>query len=393
MKRTGWRPATPILGVLALLVATGPAARASSGGDWPLFVSLQTAAPSDVEYDKAAALAAAGKLSEARSIFQAAAKQDPGDGALTAAVEMFRDLEAGRVSADAVRKIFQAFQEGDAGKWNEAHAGIDEVLRLAPQYARAHSAKATLLIMQGQYANGVAALDRALSIDPKFAEAYYNRGAARAELKQFDAAIADYTRAIELQPSFWDAYRNRGSARTFKNDPQGAIADFTKAIALRPRDVDSRFLRGVVYAAIDQWDPAMADFNRVIELDPTHATAHYNRGLGRQQRGELEAALTEYTRAIELDATDPSPFINRGLIYAGRRDYARAIADYDKVLAIDPDFALAHFNKAKALEQSGRATEAVAAYRAFIAKAGSGNRELVAEARQRITALERPRPK
>jgi tetratricopeptide (TPR) repeat protein len=175
------RPAAPVLGELAILVATGPAVRASGSSDWPLPVSLQTAAQSDAEYDRAAALAAAGTLPEARSIFQAAAKQDPGDGALAAAVQMFRDLDAGKVSSDVVRRIFQAFQEGDAGKWNEAHAGIDEVLRLAPQYARAHSAKATLFIMQGRYGDGVAALDRALSLDSKSAEAYYNRGAGRAE--------------------------------------------------------------------------------------------------------------------------------------------------------------------------------------------------------------------
>src|SRR4051812_5242816 len=59
------------------------------------------------EYDKGAALAAAGKLSEARAIFAAAAKQDPGEEAIAAAVATFRDLDDGRITGDVVQRMFR----------------------------------------------------------------------------------------------------------------------------------------------------------------------------------------------------------------------------------------------------------------------------------------------
>jgi tetratricopeptide (TPR) repeat protein len=142
------------------------------------------------EYDKGSTLAAAGKLAEARAVFDGAHAQDPGEEAVAAAVEIFQDMDAGRVSADAVQRMFRAFEQGNAGQWQSAHEDADEVLRLAPRYARAHATKGGLYVLQGpaQYPNAIKSFDQALKVAPQFAEGYYSRGAVRAEMQQFDAA-------------------------------------------------------------------------------------------------------------------------------------------------------------------------------------------------------------
>ena len=342
-------------------------------------------------YDEGAALAAAGKFAEARAVFEAASSKDPGEGSLASGVAMLRDLDSGRVSGETVQRIFRGIQHYNAQRSKEAHDDVNEALRLSPEYPRAHEAKATLHVYQGQYTEALEALERALELDPRFADAYYNRGAVRAELKQFDAAIADYDRAIELQPSSWQAYRNRGSAYSHKNDAQAAIDDYTRALELRPRDADTLLLRGVVQAAIDRWDPAMADLTKVIELDPRNAAAYYNRAVGHQQKGELDRAVADYTRAAELDPADPAPLINRGLVYVARREYDRAIGDYDRALKIAPDFALAHYNKGRVFQDTGRQQDAIGEYRAFLEKVGSNEPLLAADTRQRLAELEQQR--
>jgi tetratricopeptide (TPR) repeat protein len=255
----------------------------------------------EAEYEKASALAAAGDLEAARAGFEAAARTDPGDGSLAAATAIFRDLDAGRVLPDAVRRMFRAMQYGNEKKWKEAHEDADQAIGLAPKYARAYATKAALFVEQGEYAQAVAALDRALALDPKLTETYYNRGAIRAELGQIDAAIADYDKAIELQPSYWYAYRNRGSAHTHKNDPEAAVRDYTKALELRPLDVETRMLRAVVVEAIGMWETAIPDLTRVIELDPNHASALYHRGLAYEHRADVARAKADYASAIEKD--------------------------------------------------------------------------------------------
>lgn len=121
----------------------------------------------EAEYDKGAALAVGGKFPEARAVFEASAKQDPGDGALAVGVAMLRDLDGGRVSGDVIQRIFRALQQANDQRWKEAHDDVNEALRQAPQYARAHDTKATLYTFQGQYANAIEALDQALKLDPQ----------------------------------------------------------------------------------------------------------------------------------------------------------------------------------------------------------------------------------
>jgi tetratricopeptide (TPR) repeat protein len=257
-------PQAPAATTSATAAPSAPAPAAeSTGGD--------IAADGIDHYHQASKLAAAGRFAESRAAFESGIRKDPLDGFLAAGVAILRDHDAGRVPGDVVQRLFRAAAHGDAGRWTEGYAELDEAAKLAPAYARLHETRALLLMSQGKYEDAVPALDETLRLDSTFALSYYNRGAVLAELKEFDAAIADYDRAIELQPSLWYAYRNRGSARTFKDDADGAIADFTKTLELRPRDAETFFLRGSALGAVGKPQDAIDDFRKFLELaGPEH---------------------------------------------------------------------------------------------------------------------------
>lgn len=349
----------------------------------------------DSAYDKGAALAAAGRFADARQIFDEAARLASTDGSLAAAVAILRDLAANRISEDAVKRLFQAGQHANAGRWAEAHADVDEAIRLAPDYARMYGLRGTFLLHQGKPEEALKAFDQVVKLDPEFAEGYYNRGATQAALNQHDAAIADFTRAIELQPDFWDAYANRGSsyqnrglARQNQQDMLAAMADYTKSHDLAPRAVEPLYLRGVLYALTEQWNDAETDLTAVIERDATHAGAYYNRGFAYQNQGGDDRAIADYTKAIELDPADPAPLINRGLLYAKQKSYERAIVDADKAGSLAPALLNPHYNKGQALEQMGRPKEAAAEYRILLQKAGPGEGAFATLARERLAEIE-----
>ncbi len=136
----------------------------------------------DAEYDKGAALAAAGRFADARQVFEEATRLAPKNGSLSAAVAIFADLAAKRISEDVVQRLFQAGQHANAGRGAEAHADVDEAIRLAPGYARAHGLRGTLLLQQGKPADALTAFDEVVKLDPRFAEGYYNRGATHGAL-------------------------------------------------------------------------------------------------------------------------------------------------------------------------------------------------------------------
>jgi tetratricopeptide (TPR) repeat protein len=254
---------------------------------------------------------------------------------------MFADLSAGRISEDVVQRMFQAGQHANADKWAEAQADVDEAIKLAPKYPRAHGLRGTLLLEQGKAADALEAFEAAVRIDPEFAEGIYNRGASHAALDQYDAAIADFSRAIELRADFWDAYTNRaftlvrrGAERGSTQDMTAAMEDYNRAHELNPRAVEPIYLRGVLFALAEQWPDAESDFTSAIALDPKHQGAYYNRGLAHQKQGRDDRAIADYTKAIELDPTDPKPLINRGLLYAKQSRPDLAAADREKATAL-----------------------------------------------------------
>jgi tetratricopeptide (TPR) repeat protein len=266
-----------------------------------------TALDPDAAYDKAGALAADRRFAEARQTFEDAARQTPTHGALVAGVAIFDDLTANRVSEEVVQRLFRAGRHVNADRWAEAWGDIDEAIKLAPRYPRAHGLRGTFLLEQGKAADAVDAFDTAVRIDPEFAEGYYNRGAAQAALSRFDAAIADFTRAIELREDFWDAYTNRGLTlvkrgleRQSKPDMMAAMEDYDRAHGLNPRAIEPLYLRGGLYAIAEQWSDAESDFSAVIAIDAEHAGAYQNRGLARRNLGRHELAAADLEKAAAL---------------------------------------------------------------------------------------------
>ena len=199
--QSGAAPAAAPIASTQAPSASSPAAPVKSGS-----------ADADAEYNKGVALAAARRFAEARQVFEEAARLAPTDGSLAAAVAMFGDLTANRISEDVLQRLFRAGEHANAGRPAEANADLDEAIRLAPRYARAHALRGALLFQDGKLAEALEVYDRVLQLDPEFAEGYHNRGAIHSERHQYDEAIRDFTRAITIQPVFWDAYTNRGSA-------------------------------------------------------------------------------------------------------------------------------------------------------------------------------------
>ena len=72
----------------------------------------------------------------------------------------------------------------------------------------------------------------------------------------------------------------------------------------------------------------------------------------------------DYNRANGLDASIIDINYNRGLALLGMESYEDAIFDFDQVIQQDPNRALAHFNKAKALLGNN---DAVAAANSLVA--------------------------
>ena len=87
----------------------------------------------------------------------------------------------------------------------------------------------------------------------------------------------------------------------------------------------------------------------------------------RHRAGKLDEAEAAY-RDILADVPDnPGVLHNLGIIAAQSGRRTEAIALFDRAIEADPGYVSAHFNRANALRQEGRADDAIESYRRAVA--------------------------
>ena len=85
------------------------------------------------------------------------------------------------------------------------------------------------------------------------------------------------------------------------------------------------------------------------------------------QRGNVDEARRLVARLQGVAADSAAAHTHLGDLFASARQHDAAVACYERAVALDPRFAIAHFNRALALQAAGRLADAVAGYDAFLA--------------------------
>lgn len=331
-------------------------------------------------YSQALALHQAGRLNEARALYEKLLKDAPAhhlalqqmglicaqSGDFQRAVHFLSaSLEIQPDNAEALNLIGNAFQ--DLGQFDAAIASHERAASIRPDYAEAHYNKGNALQRTGQFEAAVASYDRALSIQPAYADALFNRGNALRELKRLDAALASYGEAVRLQPTDFEALTNHGGVLNELGRHEEAVASFDRAIALQPNYPVAHYNRGTALHRLGRLEAAASSFRRAIALHPGYGEAHSNLGLVLQEMKLLPDALASLDRAIAIQPGLAEAHSNRGNILQEMQQYELAIVSYDKAIALNAAFAEAHFNRGVALKELQRLDEAISSYDRAIA--------------------------
>jgi tetratricopeptide (TPR) repeat protein len=116
---------------------------------------------------------------------------------------------------------------------------IDETIRLAPQYAIAHSNRGNILKELGRFEEALASANRAIQLDPTYVEGYLNKGNILQQLTRYEDALTLFDKAITLQSNYAEAYSNKGNALVLLGRYQDAMNCFDRATAINPQYIDA----------------------------------------------------------------------------------------------------------------------------------------------------------
>lgn len=136
--------------------------------------------------------------------------------------------------ADAAAQFDRASAAMRTGRWDEALAGYDAVLRLAPGHVPSLNNRGIVLSHLGRHAEALASLDAALVSNPGDPIALNNRGEELQKLMRATEALASYDAAIARAPGFAQAHGNRGYLLGQLGRAEEAIEALTRAIRIQP---------------------------------------------------------------------------------------------------------------------------------------------------------------
>jgi Tfp pilus assembly protein PilF len=207
------------------------------------------------------------------------------------------------------------------GRAQEALAGLDRALALAPSHVPAHLCRGLALNAVRRLEDACGAFERALVIQPDCVPAHVNRAATLQQLGRSREALDASDRAIALQPGFAPAHCNRGLALNDLERPLEALDSYDRALAIDPDFAAAHGNRGKALQALNRPEEALAAYHRVTSLQPDAAQAYVNASHTHLLLGEFERgwALYEWRKLL------PKPLGNRSLakpLWLGSPDLA-----------------------------------------------------------------------
>lgn len=219
----------------------------------------------------------------------------------------------------------------------------------------------------GDYDSAIETYHKLIQIMPNMPEFHSNLANIYYLKGEIDEAISHYQAAITLNPNRqWTSIISQTLGFVFQEntkDLDAAISAYQSAYLLTPDDIDIYINLGSAFYDKEDFDNALTVYRSALELDPTNAKIHCNLGFLHWGRGDTDEAIKEYELAIEYDKNYDIAYNNLGVIYLDDLGRVQKAAElFTKSIECNPNYALAHFNLARAITIKGDKIEAAKLY-------------------------------
>ena len=220
---------------------------------------------------------------------------------------------------------------------------------------------------QGDYNQAIDIYNKLIAMAPNIPDLYSNLANIYYIKGEFDLAISNYQTAITLNPNpSWTSIIAQTLGFVYqenKSGPDAAISAYQTAYVLTPEDIDIYVNLGSAFYDKEDYNNALSIYRQALEFQPHNAKIHCNLGFLYWGKGDTEEAMKSYELAIKYDENYDIAYNNLGVIYLddlGR--VKKSIELFRKAVESNPNYALAHFNLARAISIIGDKVEAAKLY-------------------------------
>jgi tetratricopeptide (TPR) repeat protein len=187
--------------------------------------------------------------------------------------------------------------------WWSDEALFLNLVRTAPDSAKAHYDLAYVLAGERQYARARGEYRRATEIYDAYWDAWAGKGKMELDLGLFDEAEKSYGKAIESNADYENGYFGLGLVREARGDRAGAEEIYREGLARKKDSLPLAYRIALLRSRLG-WPAALPDWKRALELGPENPAVHseYARWLARM--GRWEEASKEARETLHLEPSD-----------------------------------------------------------------------------------------
>ena len=205
------------------------------------------------------------------------------------------------------REFQAAVAQYDSGRFTEAVAQLENLLREAPESFEVHELLGLAYSAQSQDAKANEHLEKAVRLKPDSAPARTNLAANLTRLGKPERAEEQFKKAVELEPQNFDANHNLGESYVRSGKVAEAAPFLEKAQRIDPSSYDNGYDLSLAYLLIGR----LADAEQLmLELLKHKNTAELHNLLGEveEKKGQFVVAANEYETAAHMEPSESNLF-------------------------------------------------------------------------------------
>jgi protein O-GlcNAc transferase len=264
------------------------------------------------------------------------------------------------------RKLAAALNEARrlhrAGRLDKARPLYEQVLRHAPDEPHALHGLGVLCNDTGEPAAAVELLRAAVAARPGQAVYHNNLGNALRALGEGDAAERAYRDALECDPDYALAHYNLGALRLDLGHEHLACDALERALTLHPGLAPAALALAGVHLRAGRVAEAEQCLSAALGAAPDQPDLLCELAHLLRRDGRIDEAIACLERVVGVAPRRAAAYNDLGALYQLRGNVDAALACLDRAVELDGALGEAHFNRAKLLDDVGRAEEARAAF-------------------------------
>ena len=205
------------------------------------------------------------------------------------------------------RDFQAAVAEYESGKYAEAAAQLEALLREVPSSFEVHELLGLVYSAQSEDAKATVHLEKAARLKPDSGPAHTNLATNLVRLGKLEPAEREFKRALDLEPQNYDANHNLGEFYIRATKVSAAIPLLEQAQHLQPSAYDNGYDLSLAYVLTGRLADARTLINALLQRKNT-AELHNLLGQVEEKGGNFVSAATEYETAAHMDPSESNLF-------------------------------------------------------------------------------------